>query len=131
MQRPISTKAHGAIDYAWATAAASLSQKMMRSGNATARLLRDAGLMASLNSSVTNYEAGVVKLVPMKAHLAGDLVMGSLLIASPLFLPPSERRWAVVPFAFGIVAVVAGLLTQTRSPRQLAAAGPLNELGVA
>jgi hypothetical protein len=130
MQRPISTKAHGAIDYAWATAAATLSQKM-KGGQATARLLQNAGLMASMNSTVTNYEAGVVKVVPMKGHLACDLVIGTVLMAAPLFLPASERRWAAIPVAFGIVAVLAGLLTETRSPSQLGTVGPFNELGVA
>lgn len=118
MNRPISTKTHGVIDYTWSTTAAALP-KAMNGASATARLLRNAGYAATLNSMFTKYEAGVMPIIPMKGHLALDLLMCSALIASPLYLPASERRWAAVPVALGVVGLIAGLLTKTRSPREI------------
>lgn len=115
MTRPISTRTHAMIDYAWATAAETLP-KMMNSATRTSRLVRGAGAAAGVNSMLTNYEAGVVRVMPMKAHLAVDMMMCTALLLSPLFLPSSERRYAFVPMAFGAVGLIAGLMTQTESP---------------
>ena len=118
MNRPISTRTHSVIDYTWATTAAALPQAMPNA-TATARLVRSAGVAATMSSMMTNYEAGVMPVLPMRAHLALDFVMCSALIASPFFLPQSERRWAAIPVALGIAGLITGLLTQTRSPREL------------
>lgn len=118
MNRPISTKTHGMIDYAlWVTTASALP-KMMHGATHTARLVRNAGTAASVNAMVTNYEAGVVRLMPMKAHLALDFMMCTTLLLSPLFLPASERRYALIPMALGAVGLITGLMTQTESPTE-------------
>ena len=114
MNRPISTRAHALIDYAWASTAGTLPG-MMNGAAETSRLVRNAGAAAGFNSTVTNYEGGVLRLMPMKGHLAFDFILGSALILSPLFLPESERRFAAVPVALGLVTLVTSLLTQTRS----------------
>jgi hypothetical protein len=103
------------IDYAWATAAETLP-KMMDGATRTSRLVRSAGAAAGMNSMFTNYEAGVIRVMPMKAHLALDMLMCTALLLSPLFLPSSERRHAFVPMALGAVGLIAGLMTQTESP---------------
>jgi hypothetical protein len=114
MNRPISTKAHGMIDYAWATAACTFP-RLMDEARATARLVRNAGSIAGLTSMMTNYEAGVVRVMPMRGHLALDFLVCAALLMSPLFLPRSERRYAAVPVALGVIGFVSGLLTQTES----------------
>lgn len=106
------------IDYAlWVTTASALP-RMMKGATHTARLVRNAGTAASLNAMMTNYEAGVVRLMPMKGHLALDLVMCTTLLLSPLFLPASERRYALIPVALGAVGLITGLMTQTESPTE-------------
>ena len=118
MNRPISTKTHGMIDYAlWVTTASALP-KMMNGAIHTARLVRNAGTAASVTAMVTNYEAGVVRLMPMKGHLALDFMMCTALILSPLFLPASERRYALIPMTLGAVGLITGLMTQTESPTE-------------
>jgi hypothetical protein len=52
----------------------------------------------------------------MKGHLALDAVLCSALVASPLFLPATERRYSVIPVLLGITGLIAGMLTDTRSP---------------
>jgi hypothetical protein len=54
----------------------------------------------------------------MRGHLALDLVLCGALLASPLFLPRGERRWAAIPVALGVMGMVTALLTQTRSPAE-------------
>lgn len=103
------------IDYLWATMAGTLPG-MMGNAASTARLIRGAGTAAAANTMLTNYEAGIVKVMPMKAHLAMDFVMCGALVASPLFLPASERRYAAVPMLLGAAGLVTALMTRTESP---------------
>jgi hypothetical protein len=118
MNRPISTKTHGMIDYAlWVTTASALP-KMMTGAARTATLVRNAGTAASINAMVTNYEAGLVRLLPMKGHLAFDFIMCTALVLSPFFLPASERRYALIPMALGAAGLITGLMTQTESPTE-------------
>ncbi|MGH8185623.1 MAG: hypothetical protein ACREUC_03605, partial [Steroidobacteraceae bacterium] len=100
MTKPISTRLHGVIDYTWAAVASALSTRV-DGATSTARLLRNAATAVTASSFITNYECGAVRVMPMKGHLALDAVMCSALIASPLFLPASERRYAVVPVLLG------------------------------
>ena len=118
MYRPISTRTHGLIDYAWATTAGTLP-KMIDGATATARLVRSAAASASANSMVTNYEGGVVRVMPMRMHLAMDALLGTALILAPLFLPRDERRYAAIPVVLGAVALITGMLTRRDAPAEL------------
>jgi hypothetical protein len=117
MTKPISTRMHGIIDYTWAAAASSLAGRINGS-TSTARLLRGAANAATASALVTDYECGAVRLLPMKGHLAFDAVLCGALVASPLFLPSSERRHATIPVLLGMTGLIAGMLTQTRSPAE-------------
>jgi hypothetical protein len=131
MNRPISTKTHGIIDYTWASTAEALP-KMMPNAPSARRLIRNAGLVAGANTILTNYEAGLLRVMPMKAHLAFDVVIGTALLLAPFFVPASERRYAAIPMALGAVTLLAGLMTETRSPIERAEAfTPSRELSEA
>jgi hypothetical protein len=118
MPKPISTRIHGVIDYTWAVAASSLAGRM-NGATSTARLLRGAANAATASALVTNYENGVLRVLPMKGHLAIDAAICSALIASPLFLPASERRFSAAPVLFGVAGLIVGMLTETRSPTEI------------
>jgi hypothetical protein len=120
MYRPISTRTHGLIDYTWATTAGTLP-KMMNGATATARLVRGAATAASASSMVTNYEGGMLRVMPMRVHLATDVVLGAALLLAPWFLPRAERRYAAVPVALGAVALLTGLLTKKYAPAEVTA----------
>jgi hypothetical protein len=107
------------IDYAlWVTTAGALP-KMLDGATHTANLVRNAGTAASVNAMITNYEAGMVRVLPMKSHLALDFLMCTALMLSPFFLPASERRYAFVPVALGAVGMLTGMMTQTESPTEI------------
>src|SRR5687767_2216626 len=131
MNRPISTRTHGMIDYTWATTAAAVT-KMMSNAPSASRLIQNAGVASAANVMLTNYEAGMMKVMPMKAHLAFDVVMSGALLMSPFLVPASERRYALIPMAFGVVGLLAALMTETESPlEQGQAFSPSRELSEA
>ena len=115
MNRPISTRVHGFIDYSWAATATAVSRRL-DGATSTARLLRGAAAVATSGSLATRYEAGAIRVLPMKAHLAMDYALCAALVASPLYLPADERRYAFVPVLLGVAGFVTALLTQPRSP---------------
>jgi hypothetical protein len=57
--------------------------------------------------------------MPMKGHLALDFALSSVLLVAPLFLPQSERRYAILPTLLGAAGLVTALLTRPRSPLEL------------
>src|SRR5438046_7391966 len=103
MRKPLSTRAHGMIDHTWLAAATALSAR--HDATSTARLLQRAAAVARTSSMMTNYENGTVRLLPVKAHLAVDVALCTVLIASPWILPESERRFAAIPVALGIIGL--------------------------
>lgn len=115
MQKPISTRLHSMIDRGWAVAASALAARV-NGATSTARLLRGAASAATATSLVTNYEAGAVRVLPMKGHLAMDYALCGALLASPFFLPTSERRYAALPVMLGAMGLMAALLSETQSP---------------
>jgi hypothetical protein len=130
MHRPISTKTHGMIDYLWATTAGAVPAAL-QSASRTATLMRRAGVASGMNALVTNYEAGAVRILPMKGHLALDILMCAVLIASPFFLPRAERRYATVPILLGAIGLLTAMLTETASPKEMEAFVPSRELSEA
>jgi hypothetical protein len=69
-------------------------------------------------SAMTAYEAGLVRAVPMTAHLAIDVVMGLLLAASPWVFGFADV--AFLPFVIlGIAELGAALTTETKPGHRL------------
>lgn len=46
-------------------------------------------------------------------HLAVDVLMCAVLIVSPLLVPRSDRRYAVIPAALGAIGLLVTILTET------------------
>ena len=114
--RVISTKTHGAIDYS--TAAGMLAAPSLLGISdelAAARTLRAAGLAATAYSLLTDYEFGLLRVIPMPIRLAMDAASGVLLAASPWLFGFAGRgpRYRL-PHAFvGASEVLAALTSKT------------------
>src|SRR4051812_45098498 len=95
--RLISTRTHGVLDYLTAGALIALPRAMGWSRRVTGLLTGAAALHVGY-SLVTNYELGLVRLLPMRAHLAMDAVAGAALAAAPLMMDdePDEVRAALL-----------------------------------
>jgi hypothetical protein len=70
------------------------------------------GAGALLYSLLTDYELGAAKLIPMRAHLALDLMSGVLLAVSPWLFGFADDVW-VPHLVVGVFEIVAALTTQT------------------
>jgi len=115
--RVISTKTHGAIDYM--TGAALLAAPALLGISdepAASRVLRGAGLAAAAYSLLTDYEFGLVRLIPMPAHLAMDAASGVLLAASPWLFGFGDRgsRYRLPHVVVGAAEVLAALTSKAR-----------------
>lgn len=111
--RFIPTRVHGMLDYTVPLAIAPLPWLLKFSDNksATGALMGfEAG--SALYSSLTDYELGLSRRIPMPMHLNLDVIAGVLMILSPWVLRFSGRVW--LPHVLvGLTAIASGLLTQT------------------
>lgn len=115
--RMIPTQVHGVLDYLTGATLLSLPKVLGLSDvPAPARVLRLAGGSAILYSLLTDYELGVVRLLPMPAHLAIDAASGAFLASSPWllgFAEEGQRYW--LPHV--LVGATEMLVAATSRPR--------------
>jgi hypothetical protein len=114
MKKPISRKAHGGADYAYAALAAALPELVGFEEEEKARLLAriiSGGTLAY--TLLTRAEWGLLKVIPFKAHLITDFTAGIFTLGAPWIFKFSENKKARNAFlALGLTSVVASLLTQ-------------------
>jgi hypothetical protein len=115
--RVIPTSVHGMIDYA-AAGALYATPALLGLGDvpASARTLRLAGGAAIASSLLTDYELGVVKVMPMPVHLTLDIASGALIAASPWlfgFAKEGSRYW-LTHAIMGTTEVLIALMSKPR-----------------
>ena len=110
--RVIPTKVHGVLDYlSGLLLIASPWLFDFANGGAAQWVPVLVGATILLVSLVTDYELSVAKLVPMRTHLALDVLSGALLAASPWLFGFSELvYWPHL--LLGVAEIGAGLLTR-------------------
>ena len=111
--RFLPTRLHGIIDYLWGAALLAtpwlLGYADVVAATWTAVVF---GLGAILYSAVTDYELGLVRLVPMPHHLGLDGIGGAALAASPWLFGFADRVY-LPHLLFGLFSVAASLVTRT------------------
>ena len=107
MNRPIGSRLHGALDYLTGSMLVGASQLPVLRGRFAGRALAAAGAGHLAYSALTDYELGLVKLLPYKAHLALDAAGALGLAAAPWLAGRGHPidRW--VPTAAGIYELSA------------------------
>jgi hypothetical protein len=116
--RILSPEIHGVLDYPMAGAlmAAPNLFGFNRRRGPSVTIPRILGGMALGQSAMTDYRPGLVRTLPMRAHLAMDAVMGSFLALSPFlfgFFKRPRKEW--LPHTIvGASMVLGALLTRTR-----------------
>jgi hypothetical protein len=111
MQKPISTKVHGVLDYVTAAFLHTLPRAMGWSRQVTA-VLDGAGAAATAYSLVTKYELGVAKVLPMQAHLALDAISGAGLIGAALMLDDEDPDVRATLAGIGAFEIAVAMLTR-------------------
>jgi hypothetical protein len=110
----ISTKIHGALDYAGGLG--SLAAPKLIADRRAATLMSISGAGTLTTSALTDYELGMRRAIPMRVHLLVDAATGSLLLGGAVAL---RRRGAklldCLPLALvGLAEVAGAALTSTR-----------------
>jgi hypothetical protein len=70
------------------------------------------GAALLLYSLFTDYETGLMKNIPMTAHLWLDVISGAVLVLSPWLFGFSDFVWAP-HVLLGLIEIGAGVTTQT------------------
>lgn len=109
----ISRRVHGILDYVVALALV-FSPKLFgfESVGIEASVPIILGFAVLIYSIFTNYELGLVKLLPFRAHLTMDVIGGIFLAASPWIFQFADRVW-VPHVVVGLLELCAVLLTRT------------------
>lgn len=69
------------------------------------------GIGTLLYSMLTNYELGVIRVIPFSVHLGIDIAAGIFLAASPWLFGFADR--VMIPHVVvGVIEILAGLLTR-------------------
>lgn len=108
----ISPRAHGVLDYATAGAMIALP-RMMGFSKPTTNLMTGAGAAIIGMSALTRYPMGLVRVLPMQAHLAADAVLDTLLIRESNRLGKKETQARNAIMGMAIAGTMATLLTRT------------------
>ena len=112
--RFIPTRVHGALDYLTAgVLIAAPTIFGLQKGDAQSWLPVALRVGTIAYSLLTDYELGVVKIIPMPVHLALDGVNGALLAASPWLFGFADDI-ATPHLALGLFEIGASLSSQTR-----------------
>ncbi len=117
----IPTIVHGAADYLAGILllAAPNIFGFADAGGPAVIIPRIIGVIVLLQSVCTNYELGLVKVLPMKVHLMNDYIAGAFLAASPWlfgFHKDPTNHWMPHVFA-GLGVLVLTALTEA-GPRR-------------
>ena len=117
--RVIPTKVHGRLDYVTAPGLVAAPELLRLNGSRGAALPpRIAGAAAAIYSALTDYESGVRRVIPMRAHLALDAGSGVALALAPWVSGAARRgprHW--LPHAIvGATELVLAATTRTQPP---------------
>ena len=113
----IPTKLHGVADYATSAMLMAAPSALGLQGTRGGAVLRAAGGGVLALSLVTDYELGLKRLVPMRAHLALDAAVGLALATSPWTLGTRRgdvREW--IPALLVGLGDVAGAAITSPTP---------------
>jgi hypothetical protein len=109
----INSEMHGYIDYLMGLVLIAIPFLFAIPDGVPTTLLIVLGTATIVYSLITNYELGLVKVLPMKVHLFIDVVSGLLLIAAPwLFGFADIISWPFV--VLGMLEVGAALMTKNK-----------------
>lgn len=113
MKKPISTRFHGLLDYVAGIALTLPWIVNFYEDNSDTWILAITGLFIIIISLLTNYELGIIRLIPMKLHLFVDVLIAAYLIALP-FMYPMYHYYAYWPVITGVLRLIIVVLTSSR-----------------
>jgi hypothetical protein len=121
--RFISTRTHGVLDYVVGALLIVVPYVLgFADGTAAQWVPQALGLVAIGGALLTDYELGVMRVIPMPVHLGIDVASGALLALSPWLFGFADRVfWPHL--IVGILEIGAGLTTRTAPEKGADVAG--------
>ena len=110
----ISSKTHGLLDYVVGGAITALPF-MIRCGPGAKAALHMAGFGAAAYSLLTDYERGVVKALPMQAHLTLDVLSGAGLITAAMLLDDETPQTRALLAGIGAFEIAVASVSSTEA----------------
>src|SRR5688572_946699 len=111
----IPTKIHGVVDYVGGAALVALPWILgISQYSSTTWIFSILGIISIIYSLFTRYESGYVGLISMRTHLWLDILVGLLLIASPLNITGFDWRMYNVHLIPGIIIIVLAFCTSKK-----------------
>ncbi len=107
-----STKFHGFLDYGTVVNLPVLF-RLLRAQKPTQQVADAGALAVVLYSLLTRYEMGLLKVLPMPAHLALDLLLGATLCGTALRQTEETTAVRGTLAGLGLFSMIAPLLTET------------------
>ena len=114
MTKPISTKMHGVLDYLTIATFLTLPRAMGWNKSLT-NAMTTLALGKLGYTLMTRHELGLVKLIPMQAHLVMDAIGGATLAALPHLCDEDDDTATVACAALGLFDIAAAPMTETAS----------------
>ncbi len=118
-----SIQIHGVLDYLSVAGLLALPRVLRWSPTVT-QLLSGAALATLGYSLLTDYDYGLIKVLPFKTHLALDAASGLLLTSAPFWLRDEDQRVRAALLGIGLFELSAATGTET-APGQPAAMAAL------
>lgn len=109
--KPLSTRAHGVVDYTFAALVYVLPRAAGWSAKVTA-LMTGSTVGTLAYSALTRYELGAVKLLPMRAHFALDVANCACFLAAPFVFPDENRTVKSLLVGLGLFGLSVVALTE-------------------
>lgn len=110
----ISSKTHGLLDYVVGAAITALPA-VIPCGRGAKAALHTAGFGAAAYSLLTDYERGVVKALPMQAHLALDVLSGAGLITAAVLLEDETPETRALLAGIGAFEIAVASMSSTEA----------------
>lgn len=108
----IDTKTHGYIDYIFGLTLIAIAYLLnFNTVNTPNIALYIVGTSAIVYSFFTNYELGVIKIIPMNIHLMLDSLSGIFLAVSPWLLGFSDKVF-LPHLIFGLIEIATTVITR-------------------
>jgi hypothetical protein len=112
MRKPISTQMHAVVDLLNVATLATLPKLLNFSPKMT-MAFQTLAVGKLVQSLMTDHELGIVRAIPMKAHLAIDAASGASLAALPFVLDEDDPAATASCVALGLFEVMNAPMTQT------------------
>jgi len=108
----MSTATHGIVDYV-VGGALMMVPPMLNMSSRSKAVLSASGAVAGAYSAMTDYERGMVRVLPMKGHLTLDALSGGMLFGTAMLLDDEEPATRAAMACIGLFEIAASLLTET------------------